>query len=153
MHRNAHRFYLRDLTVAIEVRQDSVKVAAHDPPSANPSYPAAATASHLARNGPQPPTYEVNTRGLPGMFAPTYQESALGNSVASATSDTCSIQADWAAAVGSIVVRPCDRSQTIQSRTHSTCCSMDSTTLENTAGEPGPVIMNIFGNPAAATPR
>src|ERR1700739_777971 len=87
------------------------------------------------------------------MFAPTYQESARGNSVASATSDTCRSHRDCASAAGSIVVYPCERSHTMQSRTHSTCCSMDSTTLENTAGDPGPVIMNMVWDPAAATPR
>ena len=39
------------------------------------------------------------------MFAPTYHESALGNSVAFATSDTCDIHSPCADEVGSIVVR------------------------------------------------
>ena len=45
----------------------------------------------------------MNTRGLPGMFAPTYQELARGNSVASATSSTCATQPSSASGVASIV--------------------------------------------------
>src|SRR6202000_1072817 len=149
--------YLRDLTVTIEVRLYSLNAAnrdtAHDSSTANPSYPAGATASHLARYGPHPARYDVKTRGLPGMFAPTYQESAFGNSVELATSDTCDIHARCASTLGSIVACPWSRSQTTQSMIHSTCCSMDTTMLENTDGDPGPVTMNMFGNPAAARPR
>jgi hypothetical protein len=36
---------------------------------------------------------------------------------------------------------------------HSTCCSIDSTMLLSTDGLPGPVTMNMFGNPADARPR
>ena len=45
------------------------------------------------RYGPTPPTYGMNTRGLPGTFAPMYQERGLRIERASATSATCATQA------------------------------------------------------------
>ena len=46
----------------------------------------------------------MNTRALPGMFAPTYHELASGNSVASATSSTWATQPSSASGVASIVL-------------------------------------------------
>src|SRR6516162_3837609 len=87
------------------------------------------------------------------MFAPTYHESASGNRVEYATSVTCAIQASSADGFASIVEYPCDLRYTTQSLIQSTCCSIDSTVLLNTDGDPGPVTMNMFGNPAATIPR
>ena len=50
----------------------------------------------------------MNTRGLPGMFAPTYHESASGNRVEYATSVTCAIQASSADGFASAAEYPCD---------------------------------------------
>jgi hypothetical protein len=36
---------------------------------------------------------------------------------------------------------------------HSTCCSIDTGILLSTEGLSGPVMVNILGNPATATPR
>ena len=41
----------------------------------------------------------------------------------------------------------------MQSAIHSTCCSIDTMTLDSTDGLPGPVIVNRFGNPATMRPR
>ena len=41
----------------------------------------------------------------------------------------------------------------MQSRIHSTCCSIESAMLLSTDGDPGPVTMNMFGNPGVAIPR
>ena len=95
----------------------------------------------------------MNTRGLPGMFAPTYHESASGNSVEYATSVTCAIHASSADGVASAVEYPCDPRYTTQSLIHSTCCSIDSTMLLNTDGDPGPVTMNMFGKPGGGHPQ
>ena len=95
----------------------------------------------------------MNTRGLPGMFAPTYQELARGNSVASATSLTCATQPSSASGVASIVSSACSRRWPMQSAIQSTCCSIDSTMLLSTDGLPGPVTRNRLGKPAVARPR
>src|SRR5580700_4568000 len=69
--------------------------------SAKPSYPRSALSLHFAMYAGRPPVKDSISRGLPGMFAPTYQESARGKSVASASSSTCARHASSAATVAS----------------------------------------------------
>ena len=93
-------------------------------------------------------------RGLPGTLAPMYQESVSGQ------------QGDGGA-VGDVQVpaghgrrggldrcrgRP-SRMATMQSATHSTCCSMETAMLESTEGLPGPVMVKRLGNPSVIRPR
>src|SRR5260370_7852780 len=95
----------------------------------------------------------MNTRGLPGMLAPTYQELHDGNNVPPATSLTCATHSCSAARDGSMHPRPRSRACKMQSAIHSTCCSMLGSMLGSTEGLPGPVMANRLGKPAVATPR
>src|SRR5438132_10224252 len=95
----------------------------------------------------------MNTRGLRGMLAPTYQELHDGNNVPSATSLTCATHSSSAAEVGSMHPRPRSRAYRMQSAIHSTCCSMLGSMLVSTEGLPGPVMVNRLGKSAIATPR
>lgn len=95
----------------------------------------------------------MNTRGLPGMFAPVYQEFVPGISVVSATALTWATQPSCASAVGSIRSRPSRLRSAMQSVIHSACCSIDRIMLEKTDGLPGPVTVNRLGNPATISPR
>src|ERR671919_1263868 len=95
-----------------------------------------------------PPTYGMNTRGLPGTLAPTYQELAVGNSVPLASSLTWSTQASSDSTVASMAPMPLARRNEMQSAIQSTCCSMLTTMLLSTEGLPGPVTMNRLGKPA-----
>src|SRR6185503_6696691 len=97
--------------------------------------------------------YGKNTRGLPGTFAPMYQELALGNSVIRAQSFMCVIQPACAVSVGSMLVNPSVRMCVRQSPIQSTCCSIDTIMFDSTDGLPGPVMVKKFGNPAVVRPR
>src|SRR5260221_7067895 len=72
---------------------------------ANPSYPRSALSLHFAMYAGRPPAKDSISRGLPGMFAPKYQESARGKRVASASASTCARHASSAGTVASIRVQ------------------------------------------------
>src|ERR1044071_8665256 len=95
----------------------------------------------------------MNTRGLPGMLAPRYHESARMKSVGAATALTCSTHSASAPGSASMVHCPCARVAEMVPAIHSTCCSIETGMLLRTEGLPGPVIMNMFGNPAVEIPR
>src|SRR4029450_7423154 len=95
----------------------------------------------------------MNTRGLPGMLAPMYHELQDERSVAPAASPTWpthASSASWLAPVGG---GPRERTYSMQSAIHSTCCSIDGSMLVSTDGLPGPVMVKRVGKPAMATPR
>ena len=95
----------------------------------------------------------MNTRGLPGMLAPTYHELQLERSVPPATSPTWPTHASSASRLASIRVAPRERMQSMQSAIHSTCCSIDGSMLVSTDGLPGPVMVKRLGKPAMVRPR
>ena len=67
----------------------------------NPSYPRLALSLHVAMYVERPPAKVSISRGLPGMFAPRYQESARGKRVPLAISITCARHASSAGTVAS----------------------------------------------------
>ena len=95
----------------------------------------------------------MNTRGLPGMFAPMYQEFASGYSVLSATSLTCWTQSRSASGAASIRFMPRARIVARQSPIQSICCSIATIICVFTDGLPGPVIVNMLGKPETISPR
>ena len=74
--------------------------------------------------------YGMNTRGLPGMLAPTYQELQVERSVMLATEPTWTFQASCASGSGSITATPFARSASMHSAIQSTCCSIDGAVLD-----------------------
>lgn len=95
----------------------------------------------------------MNIRGLPGMFAPMYQEFAEVNSVADARREHSSIHPSTASTLGSMVVRSFASRCAIASAIQSTCCSAARIMLVRTLGLPGPVTTNRFGKPLIPSPR
>ena len=95
----------------------------------------------------------MNTRGLPGMFAPMYQVSAVGNSEACASSWLCTTQASSACGAGSMARAPRSRTAPMIRAMNSTCCSIDTGMFDSTDGLCGPVMVNRFGYPALISPR
>ncbi len=97
----------------------------------------------------------MKMRGLPGMFAPRYQELQLGAvyMVPSATSFTWAAHSVSESASGSMCVRLVSRSQMMQSPIQFTCCSMATSMLQSTEGLPGPVTVNRLGKPRICRPR
>ena len=95
----------------------------------------------------------MNTRGLPGTFAPRYQLLQDGYKVMSATALTNATHSVCSCSVVSMVDFPEETMCEMQSEIHSTCCSMDIIMLVNTEGLPGPDTMNMFGKPAVLRPR
>src|SRR5580692_10030299 len=67
----------------------------------NPSYPRLALSLHFAMYVERPPAKLSISRGLPGMLAPRYQESARGKRVPFAISITCARHASSAGTVAS----------------------------------------------------
>src|SRR5947207_7221756 len=57
----------------------------------------------MARNGPTPAIYGYGVRGLPGMLAPTHQESVPSSRVAAATSLCCPTHLSSASCAGSLI--------------------------------------------------
>src|SRR4249919_1111700 len=97
--------------------------------------------------------YGINTRGLPGILAPTYQELQLERRVMLATEPTWTFQASCASGSGSITATPLARRASMQSAIQSTCCSIDGSMLVSTDGLPGPVMVNRLGKPTTVRPR
>ena len=91
-------------------------------------------------------------RGLPGMFAPVHHEFVLPTMLRATRPSTSAVQTASASGSASMRSKPRSTMWARQSAIQSTCCSIDSMTLLNTAGLPGPVIMNRFGNPEATRP-
>ena len=75
------------------------------------------------------------------------------NIVGSATSFTWTTHAFSASASASTLLMSCSRMCCRRSAIQSMCCSMDTGMLLKTEGLPGPVIMNMLGNPAVCSPR
>src|SRR3954467_14983724 len=96
--------------------------------------------------------YGMNTRGLPGMLVPTYQELQVDRSETVDTAVTCSTQASSCSTTGSMQVAPTSRMWPMQSASQSTCCSIAWIMLASTEGLPGPVIMNRLGKPTEGVP-
>src|SRR5262245_50525410 len=95
----------------------------------------------------------MNTRVLPGMFAPTYQELQCGYSVCSAAALTCPTQASTASGVASIEPTALSRRYFRQSPIHVTWWWIDIIMFVSTEGLPGPVMVNKFGMPGTPRPR
>src|SRR5579863_1264292 len=95
----------------------------------------------------------MNTRGLPGMLAPRYQELHEGNSVAAAIAFTRATHSSSARGFASMRDHPCARKCSKHAAIQFACCSMHGSMLLNTDGLPGPVMMNRLGNSAVASPR
>ena len=96
----------------------------------------------------------MNTRVLPGILAPRYQElhaNLIGES--SAISATCVVHSFSDDSVASISDKLLSFMKVMQSVIHSTCCSMDVIMLERTEGLPGPVIVNKFGKLFIDSPK
>ena len=87
------------------------------------------------------------------MFAPQYHESANINIVGWTSSLTWATHAFSESMSASEVSMPCSRMYSRKPEIHSTCWSMHTGMLMKTEGLPGPVIMNILGNPAVCTPK
>src|SRR3981189_1240727 len=66
----------------------------------------------------------MNTRGRPGILAPTYQELQVDRSETLETSLTCSTHSSSEAGTGSMVAAPMSRRCAMQSAIQSTCCSI-----------------------------
>ena len=123
------------------------------PSRIKPSRPLSMTSLHLLTYIGNPPIYGINTRGRPGILAPTYHELHVDRSDTFETSVTCSTQLSSCSLVGSMVVTFVSLMCAIQSTIQSTCCSMAWIILARTEGLPGPVIINKLGKPAEAKPR
>src|SRR4051812_39374618 len=111
-----------------------------------PLYPASAASAQMSLYTLNPPMNNMNTRGLPGTFAPMYQELALGNSVASARWAHSATQLSTASGVASMAAQPCSSRYVMASAIQFTCASACKTMLASTAGAPGPDTRNKLGS-------